>query len=103
MEWHHDRFSLPPGAELLAENDVAPQLFRAGRSVGTQFHPEITVEMVKTWLAGCDDEYLAEHEVDGPSLLAETTANQPASAAACHRFVDWFLDDVMGIEPARSD
>ena len=31
---------LPPGAQLLAENDYGVHAFRAGESVGVQFHPE---------------------------------------------------------------
>lgn len=43
-------FSLPPGAELLAEGDLFPvQMFRAGRSIGIQFHPEATAEILLQW------------------------------------------------------
>jgi len=94
MQWHHDRFQLPPRATLLAESDVSPQLFRIDQSVGTQFHPEITVGMLTDWLATCDDEYLAKQGVDRQQLLADTTVFQDQSVKACHRLVDWFLDEV---------
>ena len=39
FQWHFDTFTLPPGATLIAESDVGPQAFVAGRSLGLQFHP----------------------------------------------------------------
>ncbi|GAA0264439.1 type 1 glutamine amidotransferase [Halobacterium noricense] len=35
---------LPPGAQLLAENDYGVHAFRLGESVGVQFHPEYDTE-----------------------------------------------------------
>ncbi|MFB6095354.1 MAG: type 1 glutamine amidotransferase [Halodesulfurarchaeum sp.] len=45
---HSDRVTeLPPGAELLAENDAGIQGFRHGESVGVQFHPEYDLETAR--------------------------------------------------------
>ena len=96
MQWHHDRFTAPPGADVMAKSPVGQQLFRLGRSVGTQFHPEITEEILEAWLSACDDEYLAANELDAGRLRSDTAANQTRSAEACHRLVDWFLDTVVG-------
>lgn len=51
-QWHSEGFMLPKGAELLAECPVFPhQAFRLdGRTCGLQFHPEVTDEMMETWL-----------------------------------------------------
>lgn len=38
---HNDAFTVPPGAELLAEADHAPIAFRHGSAWGVQFHPEV--------------------------------------------------------------
>jgi GMP synthase-like glutamine amidotransferase len=91
FEWHHDRFELPAGVEQLAATDVGPQLFRAGRSVGTQFHPEVDVEHVSSWLAGCSAGYLGEIGIRPEELLAVTAELEAANAANCGRLVDWFL------------
>ena len=94
MQWHHDRFTAPPEADVMAKSVVGQQLFRVGRSVGTQFHPEITNEILDGWLSTPDEDYLAEHGIDPDRLREETAANQQQSAERCHRLVDWFLDTV---------
>ena len=43
---HNDAFTVPPGAELLAEADHAPVAFRYGKSWGVQFHPEVDAEIL---------------------------------------------------------
>lgn len=95
MQWHHDRFELPPGAELLATSDVGPQLFRIGRNLGTQFHPEVDPPHLERWLAMADAEYLAGLDVD--RIRADTAANEHAARRRCHVLVDWFLDEVSGL------
>lgn len=50
-QWHNEGFTLPKGAELLAECPVFPhQAFRLdGRTCGLQFHPEVTDDMMESW------------------------------------------------------
>lgn len=50
--WHSEGFDLPPGAELLATGESFPnQAFRYGPSAfALQFHPEVTREMMSTWI-----------------------------------------------------
>jgi len=50
LDFHFDAFRVPPGATLLSATDSAPQAYRQGRSLGVQFHPEITVQMYDTWI-----------------------------------------------------
>ena len=50
MEWHDDVFTAPAGFDVLARNDVGPQLIRRSPHVGTQFHPEATETMVRDWI-----------------------------------------------------
>lgn len=44
---HNDAFTVPPGAELLAEADHAPIAFRHGRAWGVQFHPEVDAQILQ--------------------------------------------------------
>ncbi|MDH4364695.1 MAG: gamma-glutamyl-gamma-aminobutyrate hydrolase family protein [Acidimicrobiia bacterium] len=94
FEWHHDRFEVPPGGETLAVTDVGPQLYRIGRSVGTQFHPEVDRAHIAAWLADCTEGYLAEVGVRPGELLAATAELEAANVANCARLVDWFLDEI---------
>jgi len=45
---------LPPGAELLAENDYSIQAFRVGEAFGVQFHPEYDRETAREVTRGKD-------------------------------------------------
>lgn len=99
-EWHHDRFTPPPGAQVLAVNDNAVQLFRLGNTVGTQFHPEVDVAHISGWLATCDDDYLADNGVTRDQVLNDMIKHEAHNIAQCHTFVDWFLDSVAFPETA---
>jgi len=93
-EWHHDRFTPPPEAQVLATTPNAVQLFRLGTTVGTQFHPEVDVVQVAGWVAGCTEQYLDEHGITPETLLGEMQEHEARNIAQCHAFVDWYLDDV---------
>ena len=50
FQFHQDRWNLPDKASLLATNETCPsQVFRSNKSVGIQFHPEVNLEIVKSW------------------------------------------------------
>ena len=80
--------------EILAETATAVQLIRSGRTVGTQFHPEVNHAHVANWLHGAPQEYLDEHGVDFEALLVEVAANEERNIAQCGALVDWYLDEV---------
>ena len=94
MEWHHDRFTPPAEAEILAETDDATQLFRMGKTVGTQFHPEVDVAHLSGWLETCEDEYLQANGTTREEILADVTKYEAHNIEQCHAFVDWWLDEV---------
>lgn len=94
FEWHHDRFEIPPGAELLAWTDVGPQMYRIGRSLGTQFHPEVDLAHVEGWLTDVTDAYVNEVGTDRRRLLADTATFEASNRVNCRRLIDWFLDEV---------
>jgi GMP synthase-like glutamine amidotransferase len=50
LNWHEDAFTCPPGAELLATSDIAPQAYIQGIHTGVQFHPEVTADVVEAWI-----------------------------------------------------
>ncbi|MBE9528077.1 MAG: gamma-glutamyl-gamma-aminobutyrate hydrolase family protein [Proteobacteria bacterium] len=52
FQWHGDTFDLPEGATRIASSlAYKNQMFRVGSvAYGTQFHLEVTAEMVATWV-----------------------------------------------------
>ena len=94
QEWHHDRFIPPACAAVLATNENAVQLFTIGRSLGTQFHPEVTPPHVKAWAEACDDAYLEEWGTDRYRIEADATVHEVNNREQCARLVDFFLDHV---------
>ena len=71
FQWHFDTFTLPPGAELLADSEAGVQAFAAGRSLGIQFHPEVTNEIMARWVEVYRHE-LDDDGVDPDDLMDET-------------------------------
>ncbi len=100
FQWHFDSFSLPEGAELVADSDAGPQAFVAGRNLGLQFHPEVTVDMMDEWVRVYRHELDAEG-VDPDALLEETKRRAAASKANAWRLMDGFLDRVARLAPAE--
>jgi GMP synthase (glutamine-hydrolysing) len=48
--WHEDAIVPPPGAVVIARTDVAIQAYVQERHTGVQFHPEVTPDLVRTWI-----------------------------------------------------
>lgn len=68
LVWHNDRFTVPDGADPLAQAH-APLAFRAGRSWGLQFHPEVDLGILERMATDLD----AAPETSGP-LISELAA-----------------------------
>jgi GMP synthase-like glutamine amidotransferase len=95
LEWHADVVTLPPGAALLAGNEMGPQAWRIGRTLATQFHPEATETILARWSAGGGDE-LAAVGLTRDDLIEQTRANVRTSRKHAERLTDWFLEHVAG-------
>lgn len=93
FQWHFDSFTVPPGAEVVAENEAGPQAYVVGRSLGLQFHPEVTPEIMDSWVRAYRHE-LDEHGVDPDGLLEETHARAEQHRATARALLDTFLDRV---------
>ena len=46
FQWHYDSFTAPPGSTTFASTSVGPQAYVIGRSLGLQFHPELTPDQL---------------------------------------------------------
>ena len=96
FQWHKDTFVPPPGAVLLADNAAGPQAFTIGRSLGVQFHPEVTIPIVGGWVSLGGDQ-LARHGVDPDRLMAETHEREAENRSRTWRLLDAFVDRVAAI------
>ncbi len=97
FQWHYDRFVPPVGATVLAMGAQGAQAFLLDRSLGLQFHPEVTPVIVERWSTGHGALELARVGVDADALVAATRSHAHVSAQAAHRLVDWFAEHVMSV------
>lgn len=88
FQWHYYSFELPPGADLLAENDAAPQAYRLGeRTWGVQFHPEVTRHMLDHWFVE------GASELPDPAVVRRDTDLYLGTWNECgRRLCNTFLD-----------
>lgn len=98
FQWHFDSFTLPPGAKLLADSEVGPQAYVAGRSLGLQFHPEVTPRIMDSWVRAYRHE-LDGDGVDPDALLEETHRLAPEVLLRSQRLFDHFLSDIARVSP----
>ena len=96
FQWHFDTFTPPPGATVLArtvpaENAAAVQAYRIGRSLGVQFHPEVTALDIKMWLDNGGDAQARSRGIDPADLLAEAARQEEAARARANDLTDAYL------------
>ncbi|MBV8217019.1 MAG: type 1 glutamine amidotransferase [Solirubrobacterales bacterium] len=96
LQWHYDTFTLPAGAKLLAASPAGPQAFTAGRSMGVQFHPEVTAEIVANWVS-LDGDALRRESLDPAEVLAETRERDNENRARAVHLMDVFVRQVAGL------
>ena len=103
FQLHQDRWRLPPGARELATTRVASQAFVLGRSMGVQFHPELTPTILAAWLDSGDRDYLIARGVDPEAVMVTTKAQAEAARERAVRLVDRYLLQVAAAEfdPSR--
>jgi GMP synthase-like glutamine amidotransferase len=90
VQWHTDRFAVPPGAVELARSPVGAQAFSLGSAFGVQFHPEVTPEVLGRWAAG-GRATLERRGLDPGALVAEAVRRAPASRGHAEALVEAFL------------
>jgi GMP synthase (glutamine-hydrolysing) len=102
LQWHRDRFTVPPGAELLARSPRCAQAFRAGPHLGVQFHPEVTPAIALGWGTS-----YPESVVEGGTTLEAVRAGGDANAAGArvraYRLFDAFLATARAASGMRAD
>ena len=89
LQWHHYTYGLPDDAVELARSRACTQAYRLGvEAWAIQFHAEVTLAMVESWL------HLDGYEVPGgPEAMAAATRERiggwnELGRALCGRFLD---------------
>ncbi|MEX0983999.1 MAG: type 1 glutamine amidotransferase [Actinomycetota bacterium] len=97
FQWHFDVFTAPPGATVIAETDASTQAFVAGRSLGLQFHPEVTPQIMDEWVRVYRHE-LDRDGVDPDALLQETNRRAEESRRMAWQLLERYLHDVARLD-----
>jgi GMP synthase-like glutamine amidotransferase len=87
LEFHHDRCLPPPGARLLARNELCVQAFTVGPHLAVQFHPEVDAAQVSRWLADGGKAEAERAGQDPGKLIAQTEAEEQQAKVRADRLV----------------
>ena len=92
--WHHEGFTVPAGAELLAEGPVFPnQAFRYGANAyGLQFHPEVPVAVMTRWMTEASHQLAQPNAHPKARQLADAERYDALLEAWMRNFLDRWLD-----------
>jgi GMP synthase-like glutamine amidotransferase len=94
LSWHFDRFTVPAQVPVVARTALANQAFVSGRTLGVQFHPEVTDAVLESWLGSEDAARLTETGVDPQALIDQSRTLADGAAARAHGLVRRFVSDV---------
>ena len=92
FQWHYDQWQLPDDAQEVARNAQSSQAFVLGRNLAVQFHPEITREILASWMANGGTEEMDRFGMSVDQLVRQTAERDPSNRERAHRLVDQFLD-----------
>lgn len=92
FQWHDDRWEAPPQATVLATNDAGDQAFSLGRTLATQFHPELTEGVLHRWLDESGGRaIMAARSIDVDQVIAQTIASTLAAEERAAALFDGFV------------
>jgi GMP synthase-like glutamine amidotransferase len=94
LSWHFDRFTVPAHVPVVARTALANQAFVSGRTLGVQFHPEVTEAVLDAWLGSGEAARLAESGLDPQALIEQSRTLADGAAARAHGLVRRFVLDV---------
>lgn len=89
FSWHNDKVELPADVDVLASNEIAPQVFQSGNSLGVQFHPEVTTELMEEWLRVGGDELVGKVSPD--EFRRQWVEGGRSAQQHGRELIDWFV------------
>ena len=93
FEYHVDKFTPPPRAEVFATTAAGPQAYRLDRMLAVQFHPEVSTEIIRRWGKDAAAD-AAEHGVDLDAVYRQSEQLADQNRDRCYALVDAFLEQV---------
>ncbi|HYZ66886.1 MAG TPA: type 1 glutamine amidotransferase [Mycobacterium sp.] len=96
FQWHFDRWTLPPGATEIARTANASQAFVLDRALALQFHPEINLKLLDSWLNDDRDGEVVGAGLSHDQLRDRTIELADDAAARIRGLVQGFLTHVAG-------
>jgi GMP synthase-like glutamine amidotransferase len=85
---------VPAHVPVVARTALANQAFVSGRTLGLQFHPEVTDAVLEAWLRSDDAAQLTKSGVDPQALIEQSRTLADGAAARAHGLVRRFVYDV---------
>jgi GMP synthase-like glutamine amidotransferase len=101
FQWHYDQWQLPKHAQEVARNANSSQAFALGRNLAVQFHPEMTSEILASWIATGGAAEVDQFGMKLETLVRQTAESDASNRERAHRLVDQFLDRML-VQPAPS-
>ena len=95
LAWHLDSITAPPQATVLARTARAVQAFRLGRSLGIQFHPEVTAENWAIW-TDRNQTTAPQHLGDPDAFAADVAERTGELRQRQFTLLDWWRHTVLG-------
>jgi GMP synthase-like glutamine amidotransferase len=91
FQWHYDQWQLPIHAHEVARNANSSQAFVLGRNLAVQFHPEMTSEILTSWIATGGAAEVDQFGMELETLVRQTAESDVSNRERAHRLVDQFL------------
>jgi GMP synthase-like glutamine amidotransferase len=88
FQWHSYTYEIPSGGSELARSEVCTQAFRLAQPAwGIQFHAEVTLPMVTSWIQEDPDELLAPADEVLAQSRERIVASNELGRALCAAFL----------------
>jgi GMP synthase-like glutamine amidotransferase len=91
FQWHYDRWQLPKHAQEVARNANSSQAFVLGRNLAVQFHPEMTSEILTSWIATGGAAEVDHFGMELETLVRQTAESDASNRQRAHPLVDQYL------------
>jgi len=99
FQWHYDAFTVPSSLQLIASNEFGTQAMLGNRLLATQFHPEVTGEIINRWFESASTTELELLGLRPEEFHTQTVRQLTTAVAATNRLVTWFIECVATTKP----